>query len=305
MTMVQFISDSGLLPGTAHDISMYSAKVGIQSALEDIRNNHPNDLVSMILFNRPHFKNEPPEAGRFSQAQFSLSRDYTGMINALWFPPNSTSADVRPWDTNGIQTPRAYGDFTANTCTNYGLMLAYNQLSGNAALRASLLGGFGRKGAQRLIILETDGMANVAANAAFTDNGPYQSYYNLGPADNVTPGGSPGDGALNVARRICAPETGSTFSPGFSTLRKPVILHCVAFGPVFEATAAGTEPANAMALLQQLSAIGGTGFPSSVTDTTSPYFYKLCIGTLEERRDKLHKAFTTIMDDGIALSLIQ
>src|SRR5262249_31062705 len=53
MTMVQFMSDTGLFPGTTHDISMYSAKVGIHGALQDLQNNHPNDLVSLILFSRP------------------------------------------------------------------------------------------------------------------------------------------------------------------------------------------------------------------------------------------------------------
>ena len=54
MTMIQFMSDTGILPGTAHDISMYPMKIGIGGALQDIQNNHPNDLVSMILFSRPH-----------------------------------------------------------------------------------------------------------------------------------------------------------------------------------------------------------------------------------------------------------
>src|SRR5262249_44049480 len=73
MALVQYLSDTGLLPGTAHDISMIAAKLGIQGALLDIQNNHPNDLVSMILFNRPHYAGEPPEVSSFSQAQFSLS----------------------------------------------------------------------------------------------------------------------------------------------------------------------------------------------------------------------------------------
>ena len=46
---------------------MYSAKLGIAGALTDIQNNHPNDLVSLCLFNRPHFSGEPTEVGRFSQ----------------------------------------------------------------------------------------------------------------------------------------------------------------------------------------------------------------------------------------------
>src|SRR5262249_55674773 len=115
MTMIQYMSDSGILPGTTRDISMVAAKLGIMGALTDIKNNHPNDLVSMILFSRPHFDGEPAEVGSFSQAQYSLSRDYAGMINSLWFPPNSGISDVTPWDPNGMQTPRAHGDYTANT----------------------------------------------------------------------------------------------------------------------------------------------------------------------------------------------
>lgn len=45
MTMIQFMSDTGLLPGNGHDISLYPAKLGIAGALKDIENNHPNDLV--------------------------------------------------------------------------------------------------------------------------------------------------------------------------------------------------------------------------------------------------------------------
>lgn len=304
MTMVQFISDTGLLPGTAHDISMYPAKSGIQGALEDIRNNHPNDLVSLLLFNRPRFDGEPVEAGRFSQPMYSLSRDYTGMINRLWFPPNTTSADVRPWDADGMMTPRSYGDYTSNTTTNYGLMLAYNQLSGDSSLRSALLGGGGRKGAQRIIILETDGMANVAANAQFVNGGANKSYYKLSSSDSITPGGSASQAVLDVATRLCALTTDSTNGPGFATPRKAVRIHCVAFGAVFESSASGSEPANALSLLQQVSAIGGTGFPTSLTDT-GPNAYKLCTGTLAERQSKMRTAFTKIMDDEASLSLVK
>src|SRR5262249_22139443 len=97
MTMIQFISDTGLLPGTAHDISMYVAKYGIYAALTDIANNHPNDMLALIMFSRPHFSNDPASAasvGAFQNAQVNLSHDYTAMMNALWYPPNSGSADV-------------------------------------------------------------------------------------------------------------------------------------------------------------------------------------------------------------------
>ncbi|HEV3143825.1 MAG TPA: pilus assembly protein TadG-related protein [Gemmataceae bacterium] len=307
MTMIQYLSDTGLFPGTVHDVSMYPAKLGITGALQDVSNNHPNDLVSLLMFARPHYTGEPMEVSDFNQAQFSLSKDYAGMINALWFPPNSSAADVRPWDPNGMQTPRAHGDYDANTATSYGFMLAYNQLSSSASLRAQALGGLGRKGAQRLIILETDGMANVATVENLANNGPNMSYYKIGPTDTVSIDGSnsPAQSAIDVAKRLCALETDNVNGPGFATPTKPVVLHCIAFGHVFEPTASGTEAANAMALMQQLSAIGGTGFPSSVTDTSSPYFYKMCVGNLQQRQDKIRQAFTTILDQGVSVVLVK
>ncbi len=298
MTMIQFISDTGMLPGTAHDISMHPAKLGIAAALEDIRNNHPNDMVALILFNRPRFNGEALERGRFSQAQIGLSRDYTAMQNALWFPPNSGVLDVRPWDPNGLQTPRSGADYQANTCYNYGLMLAYNQFSANDSLDAAGTGGKGRKGATRLVIFETDGMANVAANANFVSAGK-NSHYDL---SSVSAGGSAGPAALAVVDRICALETDNVVGPGFAKPGRPVKLHCIAFGAVFEPNADGTDAANAITLLKDISTKGGTYFPSNSGDTEG---YKMVIGTLDQRRDKLREAFRRITDSGASPALIE
>jgi Flp pilus assembly protein TadG len=307
MMLIQYLLDTGGMPGTAHELAMYSAKLGIQGAIQDIQNNHPNDMVSLLIFSRPTLSGDPAGIGCFSQAQFSLSRDYAGMTNALWFPPNSSSADVRPWDANGDQTPNAGYDYQYNTCTQYGLMLAYNQLSSSSSLRANSAGGLGRKGAQRLIVLETDGMANVAVQAGFTNSGAYNSYYNIGGGSTISEDTAtdPGQAALSVAKRICALTTDSTNGPGFSTPNKPAIIHCLAFGSIFEPTATGTEASQAMSLLQQISAAGGTGFPSSVTATGDPNYYKLIVGTFSQRQAKMQQAFAKIMDDGISVMLIK
>src|SRR5205807_1511323 len=74
MTLIQYLSDTGLNPGTAQDISMSLAKLGVNGALQDIQNNHPNDLVSMILFSRPQYSNDPPGTGAFNNVQYALSR---------------------------------------------------------------------------------------------------------------------------------------------------------------------------------------------------------------------------------------
>jgi hypothetical protein len=284
---------------------MYPAKLGIAGALEDIRNNHPNDMVSLILFNRPRFNGEATERGRFSTAQIPLGRDYTAMLEALWFPPNSSTSDVRPWDANGLQTPRAGADYQANTCSNYGFMLAYNQFSENTSLQGSGTGGFGRRGAQRLAIFETDGMANVSANAGFVSNGKY-SYYQIGPTDSVNPGGAADTACYTAVDKLCALETDSTLGPGFARPGRPVIVHCIAFGAVFEPSASGTEATNASILLQNISAKGGTYFPSSSTDTSNGnQSYKICIGTLDQRREKLEKAFRKVTENVTTPALIQ
>src|SRR5262249_50725681 len=122
---------------------------------------------------------------------------YSRMIDSLWFPPttiDNPGTEIRPYDfANNIEVPRAMG----GTCYAMGLMLAYNQLSGNASLRTynpspapvGDAAGLGRKGAQKLIILETDGAPNTNATANFTNSGPYNSYYNV-RYNGANPGGS-------------------------------------------------------------------------------------------------------------------
>ncbi|HEY4232063.1 MAG TPA: pilus assembly protein TadG-related protein [Lacipirellulaceae bacterium] len=302
MTMIQYMLDTGLLPGTTHDVSMVAAKLGVHGALQDVKINHPNDLVSLIMFSRPHYSGEPTEVGQFSIPQVSLTNDVDKLTNALWYPPNTSTSDVRPWDANGMQTPRAHGDYNANTATDYGFMLAYNQLSSNPALVSSGVGGLGRKGAHKIVILETDGMANQASSAAFTNGGAYQSYYNVGPFGSATTSGaSPATSCINVAQNICALDTASP--PGYAQPQRPVEIDCIAFGAIFEPTASGSEQANATSFLQSLSSLGGTTFPSSPSDPDNGY--KICIGSLSDRQAKLQTAFTKILDETESIILVK
>jgi len=152
-------------------------------------------------------------------------------------------------------------------------------------------------------------MANQSSTVSFVSNvtgGTNNSYYDVGGNKASASGNDPIQDAVNVATKMCALTTDMTNGPGFATTTKPVIIHCIAFGALFMPDANGGAGGNqAMSLLQHLSAIGGTGFPASVTDTGSPYYYKLCIGTLAERQAKLQTAFTKIMDDGVAIIMIK
>jgi Flp pilus assembly protein TadG len=304
MTMIQYMLDTGLIPGTAHDVSMVAAKLGIAGAITDIQNNHPNDMVSLIYYGRPTFTGETG-VGVFDNPIVTLGRSYTSMVNALWYPPNSSGSDARPWDTNGNNTPRAHGDYCSNTATSYGLMLAYNQLSGNASLQSSGMGGYGRKGAQRMVILETDGMANVSTTASVTNAGAYQSYYKIGTGNSYSSSSADSSAdAIAAANTICGLDSATSNGlPGFSTSSKPVIIQCLAFGALFQSTADPSYSTPAISMLQSISTVGSSTFPSSASDPTNGY--KWCIGTLSQRQTLLQQAFTTIMDSSAPIVLVK
>ncbi|HEX4128642.1 MAG TPA: pilus assembly protein TadG-related protein [Pirellulales bacterium] len=303
-TMIQYILDTGLTPGTTHDISMVPAKLGIAGAITDIQNNHPNDMISMIYYSRPTYTGETGQ-GQFDAPIYSLGRSYSTITTSLWYPPNSSTADVRPWDANGNLAPGAHGDYDSNTATSYGLRLAYNQLSSAATLRSSSMGGYGRVGAQRLVILETDGMANVATSCTGSTGAAYNSYFNIGTGNSYSAGSNdPANESVTIARQICAQYNDSSYGlPGFATTSRPVTIQCIAFGAVFEPSTPAADNTAGIAMLQSISTIGGSTFPSSSGDPTNGY--KWCIGTLSQRQTKLQQAFTTIMDSTVPIVLIK
>jgi hypothetical protein len=317
MTMIDFLGNYNLWcqynnwnpywPGTCHESPLWACKLGIQAALMDIQNNHPNDFVSMMFFNNP--QDSASDSGCFNRTRVPLGRDYQRMSDTLWFPPttiNSPGTTITPYDAvNNPDVPRASG----GTTTVMGFMLAYNQFSSNPSLRtyapspapAGEAGGYGRQGAQRLIILETDGMANNDVSANFANAGSYNSYFNVrmpGEYPQYTSNDVPTH-LYAVASQICALNTASP--PGYSTTRKPVLIHCIAEGPIFDPTISSSDQASALALLQNLQYIGGT--QTSPSTPLAPY--KIINGTGSQRTSLIQQAFSNIMQDGVQVSLIQ
>jgi hypothetical protein len=278
-----------------------------------------------LLFSRPVFGNDPPGIGSFNVPQYSLTNDYTSMLGSLWLPPNSGSSDIRLFgDPNGTLIPHAHGDFDSNTASSFGFMLAFNQFSGNRGALVGVpgmdgstpttVGGLGRKGATRLVIYETDGMSNEDSipQSGITNGGAYNSYYNIRPADTVDGAGYDQNALLQVAEAICNRDDGTPVVvpsgyptppavPGYATVNKPVLVHCIAFGAIFETP--NSAQSSAVPLLQQISTIGNTTFPSSSTDPVNGY--KWCVGTLQQRQDKLKQAFLNILDSSVPVSLIK
>ncbi len=299
-------------PGTCHEAPMYACKLGIRAALTDIQNNHPNDLVSLIMFSTPK-SSANSSFSRFNRVRVGLGRNYSNMQEALWYPPatiGNATATVTPYDANNVEVPRAFG----GTCYSYPLMLAYNQFSGNTGLQTYSggqptgdAGGMGRKGAQKVIIFETDGAPNTTASAALTNSGQYNSYYNIrynyaNASGSEYPTGVSGYSDLastvttqivGVCNQICALDTANP--PGYSSSSKKVKIHCIGFGPVFNPSSSSAAPATAF--LNQMQQIGNVndGMPD----------YKIVYGTQDSVIADLQQAFRKIMVDGIQITLIQ
>jgi len=298
-------------PGTCHESPMYACKLGIRAALDDIRTNHPNNHVGLMFFSHP--KGSAGGDGRFNRPRVGLGRNYTRMQEALWYPPStlgSANATIRPYDSENEEVPRAMG----GTCYSMGLMQAYNQFSGHSSLGSfnpsepsGDAGGNGRRGAQKVIIFETDGMPTHTASATFTNNGGHQSYYRVrfksgGASGSEYPSSVSGYSENNstvtsqiysLCSQLAANETASP--PGYSTPSKKVLIHCIGFGPVFAPNS--DKRAGALATLREMQTRG------NVTDNMPEY--KVIYGTETEMISRMQQAFTQILQDGVQVALVQ
>jgi hypothetical protein len=227
------------LPGTSHEAHAWHLKAGIQSAIQDIKNNHPNDYAALCYFST---------LTAYDNSRVPLGQNYTYLTNALWYPyslidstTGNVSGTMRPYDNNFNDVSQ--GDIpNSNGGTNPtgGLMSAYNEFVTN-----------GRRGAVKLVVYETDGVAH--------------DYYNVDTSYNTSTGLFTFQGAtdepvstdvtmrskteqVKMACVLCNPISGAvayTFTtpdfsvnvpatPGLSTARSPVRIHSIGFGELFE-----------------------------------------------------------------------
>jgi hypothetical protein len=195
-----------------------------------------------------------------------------------------------------------------------GLMQAYNQFSGHSSLTSfnpsepsGDAGGNGRRGAQKVVIFETDGMPTHTAGATFTNNGAHQSYYRVrfksggaGGSEYPTSVGQYSENNSTVTTQIyslcsqlAANESASP--PGYSTPSKKVLIHCIGFGPVFAPESDKRDSA--------LTTLRGMQTRGNVTDNMPEY--KVIYGTETEMISRMQQAFTQILQDGVQVALVQ
>ena len=259
-------------PGDSYEAPLYTGKQAFLAAVDTMKNNHPNDWVTVAQYSWPR-TSATDNTRRFNCVSCPLGTNYAYAKSALLFPFSTINADgtcnnteVTPYDAdpatgavpsaNFVDTPRADGD----TCFAMGLMLSYNQFAvtttSDATLRSfttsspitfpsGMAGGMGRKGAQKVIMFETDGLPNCTASANLVSGGSY-SYYQI-RYDMNHPYSSeyPSINALNVNdptvlsqvySLVDRSEVGLT---AWSRKSSPTVWF--GFGPVFSGTQASSQ----------------------------------------------------------------
>lgn len=288
--------------------------------------------------------------GRFNRIRAPLGPNFARLRGALWYPPAAMThlTDTTQWKNVSIydienlkESPYARG------LTHYtlALQLIYNQFSSNrtnelmdystdatgttydpgtqnagtvipgAPLAGALpgeSGGLGRRGAQKIIIFESDGVPTVTSSTNnFVSRTNSTGYYRVragGAGRQELPASTTYDfisapppsgtvsNIMTVVNQILADEASGGFKV---SARKPVLLHTLFF--------VSTENADgATSTLRTMQAASGTQEPNP-TDASQPLAdYKIIDGAdADAKKIKLQNAFNRILNDGVQLSLIE
>jgi len=247
-----------------------------------------------------------------------LGLNYNLMIRSLWYPPSTLNADgtnnnteITPYDTANNDVPRASGP----TCYAMALMLAYNQfqltastdtvlrkwITPSTSVPEGLVGGMGRKGAQKMVIFCTDGAPNTKATATLATSGTLKYYPVRYNSANLSSSEYPtvtyvSDNESTVLSEVYGII--DQMNTDYSTPRKPFRLHTIGFGPVFDST--NTDQATCLGTLQAMQYHGGTQTSAS----TALDSFKIVTGADSDKATKLQQAISKIMQGSIQIVLL-
>ncbi len=310
--------------GTTREAQCWQLKSAMNSALDDIRANHPNDYAGLCYF---AFFN-------FSTPRAPMGQDWTTLKNALFYPgplPGDPSKSLLPLikagDTTTEERPytASFGDnlvgnlpnANGGTDPNTGFAQAYNLLSSTTSSGLSNVDypTRGRRGAAKLVIYETDGVPNSTPAWSLNAAGQNSYYQNSGTSAQWT-----GDAvldttnlntsalaALAVVNQIVAPVSNSGAS-GYSTPTTPARVYAIGFGDLFEGYDGTTGSLStgmaqdAVKFLLRTQQLGNTA-PRTATATLP--VENVITGPYRTRIENLRTTLQRIMQSGVQVTLIE
>jgi Flp pilus assembly protein TadG len=314
-------------PGDSYEAPLYTGKQAFLAAINAMERNHPNDWFALVSYSRPRDSATSP-AYRFNGVSCPLGTNYNYARSSLLFPFSTINADgtcnnteITPYDpdpatslipsANFLDTPRADGE----TCFAMGLMLCYNQFAVTATSDATLrtfttstpitfptgmAGGIGRKGAQKVIIFETDGLPNCRATANLINAGSYNYYrirYDMNkPATSEFPTVTPStNNESTVLSEIYSLV--QQLKTAYNSSRNPFRLYAIGFGPVFQ----GPDATDALQTLQTMQYYAGTQSSASTALASN----QIITGTDAQMSANMISTFTSILQNGVQIALIK
>jgi hypothetical protein len=295
LTLLTFLNDFNMWSGTTHQAQCWQLKAGVNSALDDIRNNHPNDHCGLAYFSNNDYNSVVVPTGQ----------DWFALKTALFFPrsvlPSITSptstAEWRPYGAaGGMQSTRGnIPNAQGSTDPVTGMSLAYNLLSPSQYVNTDPTRR-GRRGATKMVIFETDGIPNSTQPFNLQKWG-YDSYYTFGGS---TPNTDPKGAAYDVVDQIRKPAASVNTAGadgGLSLPNAPARVYAIGFGDIFSTTAGPTAEAFLLAVQKK----GGTS-PASATAMPGA---QIITGPYQARIDNLRTALQTICQSGVQVTLIE
>lgn len=307
LTMLGFLGDRngsyGWLAGTTHQAQCWQLKAGMNSALDDIKNNHPNDFCSLQFFSNYNFQSP----------RVTMGQNWVRLKNALFYPYSllsaidggDTTTEMRPYtSTMGLALQGNLPNANGGTDPVSGFAQAFNTLSWSPSVYAARTapnntaanGGSGRRGAAKMVIYETDGVPNGRPAWTYMNAGTANAYWREGGS---SPGSSAADDSIQVANTMDQLQG----SGGMNLPNNSVKVHCLAFGDLF-ATPYSTAAQNGLSYLLNVQKAGNTS-PAAASGWAAFPSGQVIGGTYSERIDKLQSAMRTIMQSGIQVTLVE
>jgi hypothetical protein len=322
LSMMDFIATAQPInwnPGTCTEAQCWQLKAGMNSVIDDVRANHPNDYVGMVMFAHSDY----------NDMRVPMGQDYTALKNALFFPKSllssinsgSLTAEVRPYSlswtsVDGDEIPNANGSTDPNT----GLAYAFNVLSPSSQLPSqytTIVNGQpvrGRRGAGKTVIFETDGVPNSyrgLSSGTRTMNPTKKGYDTYYPTSTYA-SGNIGNGqsttmseAVKIVNQMVKPmatTNGTGVDSGLSLPNAPARVYPIGFGDIFDPVLApdATFRPTALNFLADIGTAGGT-IPSGGSLPSD----QIITGTYAQRIDRLKNCMQRIFQSGLAVTLIE
>lgn len=296
------------LAGTVHEAQCWQLKAAMNSALDDIKNNHPNDFCSLVYFSNYNFQTPRVRMGQDWEAlKLSLfypnfnpdvSTTHSNFITAL--KGGDTTTEIRPYNSSlGNRLVGNIPNANGGTDPVSGMAMAFNTLSWSTSAytartpNGAVNGGTGRRGAAKIVIFETDGVPNGRPAWTYTGTG-YNTYYAEGGSN---PGSSAADDAVQVVNKMRQ----NAGSGGFSLPSAPCRVFAIGFGDLFAISPPTVAATDAKTFLLNVQKAGGT---SAATETALPAGH-IITGTYQTRIDNLKDTLQRIMQSGVQVTLIQ